>query len=56
MICWYWLKDHKLTACKTFISLNLNKSKSLLKKNNFVGIVGQRDKNLRTVRQPQIVM
>ena len=49
MICWYCLKDHKLTVYERFISLNLSK------KNNFVGIVCRRDTKLRTVRQPQNV-
>ena len=31
MICWYGLKDHKLTACKTFISLNLEEKKKFVK-------------------------
>ena len=49
MICWYCPKDHKVTVCERFISLNLSK------KNNFVGIVCRRDTKLRTVRQPQNV-
>ena len=31
IICWYCLKDHKLTACETFISLNLEENKSFVK-------------------------
>ena len=31
IICWYCLKDHKLTACKTFISLNLKEKKKFVK-------------------------
>ena len=31
MICWYFLKDHKLAACKTFISLNLEENKTFFK-------------------------
>ena len=29
MIFWYCLKDHQLTACKTFISLNLVEKKKV---------------------------
>ena len=35
MICWYFLKDHKLTACKTFISLNLEEKKKFVKEKQF---------------------
>ena len=31
MICWYFLKDHKLAACKTCISLNLEEKKKFVK-------------------------
>ena len=31
MICWYCLKDHKCTACETFISLNLEEKKKFVK-------------------------
>ena len=31
IICWYCLKDHKLTACETFISLNLEEKKKFAK-------------------------
>ena len=27
IICWYYLKDHKLRACKTFFSLNVEEKK-----------------------------
>ena len=30
-ICWYCLKDHELTAIKTFISLNLEEKKKFVK-------------------------
>ena len=31
MICWYCQKGHKLTACKTIISLNLEEKKRFFK-------------------------
>ena len=31
IICWYCLKDHKPTACETFISLNLEEKKNFVK-------------------------
>ena len=31
MICWCCQKDHKLTACKTFISINLEEKKRFVK-------------------------
>ena len=31
MICWYSQEDRKLTACKTFISLNLEEKKKFVK-------------------------
>ena len=47
MICWYCLKDHKLAACETFISLNLKEKKNFVKEKqicwNYTGSVVRSD-------------